>query len=166
MVDYLNGLDESTAYGLLEQCCGARRWVQQMVAQRPYQNLDSLRETAQRVWETMERDDILEAFDHHPRIGADIQALREKFTRTASLSESEQASVAEASESTLLALRDGNRQYEERYGHIFIVCASGKSAEEMLALLQSRMNNEPEDELRIAATEQAKITLLRLEKIQ
>ena len=166
MVDYLNGLDESAAYGLLEQCCGARRWVQQMVAQRPYQNLDSLRETAQRVWETMERDDILEAFDHHPRIGADIQALREKFARTASLSESEQASVAEASESTLLALRDGNRQYEERFGHIFIVCASGKSAEEMLALLQSRMNNEPEDELRIAATEQAKITLLRLEKIQ
>ena len=114
----------------------------------------------------MDSADILEAFEHHPRIGADIEALRKKFAATASLSESEQASVVHASEQTLVALRDGNREYEQRYGHIFIVCATGKSAEEMLEFLHARMDNEPENELRIAAAEQAKITQIRLEKIQ
>ena len=162
----LNALSEQDAHAMLEQSCGASRWVRAMVAGRPYKDLKDLRAAAQSAWETMERSDILEAFDHHPRIGADIQALRKKFATTASLSESEQASVAAASEQTLLALRDGNKKYEERYGHIFIVCATGKSAQEMLELLEARMDNEPEQELQIAAAEQAKITQIRLEKIQ
>ena len=162
----LNALGEQEAYKVLEQTCGASRWVHAMVAGRPYADMSGLREAAQRVWETMDRTDILEAFEHHPRIGADIEALRQKFAATASLSESEQASVAHASEETLVALRDGNQRYEARYGHIFIVCATGKSAEEMLELLQARMDNAPETELAIAAAEQGKITQIRLENIQ
>ena len=162
----LNDLSEQEAYALLKQACGASRWVEAMVSGRPYADRVRLREAAQKVWETMERSDILEAFEHHPRIGADIQALRQKFAATASLSESEQASVAHASEETLMALRDGNQKYEERYGHIFIVCATGKSAQETLELLQARMDNAPERELAIAAAEQGKITQIRLENIQ
>ena len=74
--------------------------------------------------------------------------------------------MAQASEETLHALRDGNVAYEQRYGHIFIVCATGKSAAEMLALLQARMDHDPAEELRIAAAEQAKITHLRLDKLE
>ena len=166
MTTGLNALTQEDACELLAQSCGASRWVQAMVEGRPYQDMEALKQRAQRVWATMERSDILEAFDHHPRIGADIQALRKKFATTASLSESEQASVAHASEETLLALRDGNKKYEARYGHIFIVCATGKSAQEMLELLEARMDNEPDEELRIAAAEQAKITQIRLENIQ
>ena len=162
----LNALTSEDAYALLEQSCGASRWVKAMITGRPYQNLDALKQAAQSVWETMERSDILEAFDHHPRIGADIQALRKKFASTAALSESEQASVADAREEILLALRDGNKKYEARYGHIFIVCATGKSAEEMLDLLEARMDNAPDEELLVAAAEQAKITQIRLENIQ
>ena len=166
MVAGFNDLSEPAAAALLLQSCGASRWVQKMVEGRPYADLTALRNAAQTTWEAMERQDILEAFDHHPRIGADIQALRKKFKSTAALSESEQASVADASEQTLLALRDGNKKYEDRYGHIFIVCATGKSAQEMLELLQARMDNAPEQELQIAAAEQAKITQIRLENIQ
>ena len=162
----LNTLSSEDAYKLLEQSCGASQWVHAMVKGRPYKDLDALKEAALTVWATMKRTDVLEAFDHHPRIGADIEALRKKFASTASLSESEQSSVADASEETLLALRDGNQKYEARYGHIFIVCATGKTAEEMLALLQARMDNEPDEELLIAAAEQAKITQIRLENIQ
>ena len=166
MTTGLNALTQEDACELLAQSCGASRWVQAMVEARPYQDMEALKQNAQTIWGTMERSDILEAFDHHPRIGADIQALRKKFATTASLSESEQASVAHASEETLLALRDGNKKYEARYGHIFIVCATGKSAQEMLELLEARMDNEPDEELRIAAAEQAKITQIRLENIQ
>ena len=166
MTTGLNALTQEDACELLAQSCGSSRWVQAMVEGRPYQDMEALQQRAQTVWGTMERSDILEAFDHHPRIGADIQALRKKFATTASLSESEQASVAHASEETLLALRDGNKKYEARYGHIFIVCATGKSAQEMLELLEARMDNEPDEELRIAAAEQAKITQIRLENIQ
>ena len=113
----------------------------------------------------MERADVLEAFTHHPRIGADIDALRAKYASTAEWSAGEQSSVTTASDQTLRALRDANVAYEACYGHIFIVCATGKSASEMLSILKSRMDNDPRDELRVAAAEQAKITRLRLEKL-
>jgi 2-oxo-4-hydroxy-4-carboxy-5-ureidoimidazoline decarboxylase len=101
---------------------------------------------------------------HHPRIG-DVSKLREKYKATATWSSQEQRGVQEASEEVLQGLADGNREYEARFGFIFLVCATGKSAGEMLALLRERMNNEPEAELRIAAGEQAKITRIRLEKL-
>lgn len=162
----LDAMGEAEAADALTRCCGASRWVRAMLARRPFGSNESLHAAADEAWATMEHADILEAFDHHPRIGADLSALREKFASTASWAGGEQGSVADASEETLHALRDGNVAYEARFGHIFIVCATGKSAAEMLALLQARLPNEPADELRIAAAEQAKITHLRLDKIQ
>lgn len=162
---HLDALDEAAARDALTRCCGASRWVNGTLLKRPFGDGAGLLEAARVTWAKMERADVLEAFDHHPRIGADVAKLREKFARTSDWSSGEQASVSEASEAVLTALRDGNVAYEARYGHIFIVCASGKSAAEMLALLQARMDHAPEEELAIAAAEQMKITELRLEKL-
>ena len=105
-----------------------------------------------------------EAFAHHPRIG-DMASLRARFASTAGWAADEQRGAAQATEETLAALARGNRVYEERFGCIFIVCATGKSAAEMLALLEARLGNDPEHEMRMAADEQMKITRLRLEKL-
>lgn len=161
----LDGLSEDDARAALSRCCGASRWVEGMLARRPFVDGDALVRAAREVWATMERADVLEAFTHHPRIGADMAALREKLAATEAWSAGEQQSVAAASEDTLRRLRDGNLAYEARYGHIFIVCATGKSAEEMLALLEARMHHEPDEELAIAAGEQMKITEIRLAKL-
>ncbi|MEM9069008.1 MAG: 2-oxo-4-hydroxy-4-carboxy-5-ureidoimidazoline decarboxylase [Myxococcota bacterium] len=161
----LNPLSEEDAARALTRCCGSSRWVRGMLARRPFADDEALHAAADEVWATMERADILEAFTHHPRIGGDLDALREKFGGDVKWSGDEQASIHDASEAVLTKLRDGNVAYEARYGFIFIVCATGKSAAEMLALLQGRMNHEPGDELAIAAAEQAKITHLRLEKL-
>ncbi|MEM6996613.1 MAG: 2-oxo-4-hydroxy-4-carboxy-5-ureidoimidazoline decarboxylase [Myxococcota bacterium] len=161
----LDGLDREAATAALTRCCGARRWVEGMVARRPFGHDEALMVAADEVWAGMERADILEAFTHHPEIGASLEALREKFAPTAGWSGSEQAGVGEAGEDTLRALRDGNVAYRERFGFIFIVCATGKSAEQMLALLHARLPNEPAVELPLAAAEQAKITKLRLAKL-
>jgi 2-oxo-4-hydroxy-4-carboxy-5-ureidoimidazoline decarboxylase len=118
------------------------------------------------VWAQLGPDDYREAFSHHPEIGANLGDLRKKFEKTADWSRAEQSAALGASEATLLALRDGNRAYRERFGFSFIVCATGKGAEEMLALLQTRLKHSPDLELDIAATEQAKITHLRLEKLE
>lgn len=149
----------------LQRCCGAKRWVQGMLARRPFDSLGALHAAADAVWAEMTRDDYLEAFAHHPQIGENLAALREKFASTASWATSEQAGTAGANEDTLLALRDGNAAYHARFGYSFIVCATGKSAEEMLSLLRARLGNTPEHELGIAAAEQSKITHLRLEKL-
>ncbi len=169
VVDALNRAPREQATVALAACCGAKRWVEAMVDARPFSNGLSLLVAAERIWQSLGRDDVLEAFSHHPRIGGDLKALREKFAhveaQSKDWSEGEQSGVAEAAEETLMALRDGNVAYEKRFGHIFIVCASGKTAAEMLALLQARMHNDPDAELAIAAGEQAKITKLRLAKL-
>jgi 2-oxo-4-hydroxy-4-carboxy-5-ureidoimidazoline decarboxylase len=131
-----------------------------MCARRPFGSLAELLAAADEEWARMGRYDVLEAFEHHPRIGGDLDALRQKF------SAAEQAGVDGADEATLVALRDGTRRYEERFGHVFIVCATGRSAAEMLASLLARIGNEPSDELRIAAAEQAAITRLRLRAVE
>jgi 2-oxo-4-hydroxy-4-carboxy-5-ureidoimidazoline decarboxylase len=164
-VERLNALPEPEARQLLQRCCGATRWVDGMLVARPFASPGALFSRAEAVWSKLEAPDFLEAFAHHPEIGADLQQLRQRFASTASLSESEQAGAAGASEETLLALRRRNRQYRERFGYSFIVCATGKSAAEMLALLEQRIGHEPATELAVAAAEQAKITRLRLEKI-
>ncbi len=161
----LNAMDPTAAAEALLRCCGSARWVKGMTAERPFDSVEQLHAAADRHWADASRADILEAFGHHPRIGADIEQLRKKFASTAQWSAGEQSSVASADESTLHALRDGNLAYEARYGHIFIVCAQGKSAAEMLEILRSRLNNDPSDELTIAAGEQRKITHLRLDKL-
>jgi 2-oxo-4-hydroxy-4-carboxy-5-ureidoimidazoline decarboxylase len=157
-------LDNATgdeARALLRRCCGAARWVEGMMARRPFASRAALFGAARDVWFGLERADWLEAFGHHPTIG-DRESLRERFASTAHLSEREQAGVAGASGDVLSALADGNREYEQKFGYIFIVCATGKSAAEMLGLLRDRLPNPPETELKIATAEQAKITELRL----
>lgn len=161
----LDRASETEARDALTRCCGATRWVQAMLARRPYGSDEALFRVADEEWSKVERDDVLEALTHHPRIGANVDELRKKYASTADWSAGEQAGAGAAAEETLLALRDGNVRYEARFGHIFVVCATGKSAAEMLALLEAREHNEPGDEWRIAAAEQAKIIRIRLEKL-
>lgn len=161
----LDAMSEDEARAALVRCCGASRFVDAMLARRPFRDDATLHDAAQRVWATMDRADILEAFEHHPRIGADMNALRKKFSTTADLSAREQAGAINAHESELARLRDGNLAYEARFGHIFIVCATGKTAAQMADLLDARLGNDADTELRIAAAEQAKITRLRLDSL-
>jgi 2-oxo-4-hydroxy-4-carboxy-5-ureidoimidazoline decarboxylase len=161
--ELLNRLEPDAAAAALRRCCGAERWVQALLAARPFASTAALHEQALRVWNGLAASDYLEAFSHHPQIGENLEQLRRRFAATHSLSSREQAGVDSADESTLLSLREGNRAYRERFGHIFIVCATGKSAAEMLALLRQRLGNEPAAELAIAAAEQARITRLRLD---
>ena len=149
------------ASDLLRSCCGASAWVERMMARRPFGSHDALMATARDEWFGLQRSDWLEAFGHHPKIG-DRDSLRQRFARTAHLAEREQAGADGASADVLEALAAGNREYERRFGYIFIVCASGKSADGMLRLLRDRLPNSPEVEILIAAAEQAKITELRL----
>jgi 2-oxo-4-hydroxy-4-carboxy-5-ureidoimidazoline decarboxylase len=158
----LNALEPAAAALALRRACGAERWVSRMLEQRPFESAEHLYRSADEEWRACVRQDILEAFAHHPRIGEDMDALRQRFQNTAALSSREQAGIAEASDETLRALRDANAAYFARFGFIFIICATGRSADEMLSALQHRLGNDPDTELRIAAAEHAKITRLRL----
>lgn len=160
----LEQLDEAQVAEALRRCCGASRWVAAMLAARPFHTAEALFQAADDAWARCGREDWLEAFTHHPRIG-DVESLRLKFASTAAWAAGEQAGSASASEETLQDLAAGNTLYEATFGHIFIVCATGKRADEMLAILHERLANDPEVELRIAAAEQHKITRLRLEKL-
>jgi 2-oxo-4-hydroxy-4-carboxy-5-ureidoimidazoline decarboxylase len=161
----LDAASEADARAMLTRCCGAARWVEGMLARRPFGSREALLRAADEAWASASRDDVLEALTHHPRIGANMDELRKKFASTATWSAGEQAGAAAASEETLVALRDGNVRYEARFGHIFVVCATGKTAAEMLALLEARMPNDAETEIRVAQGEQGKITKIRLEKL-
>lgn len=163
---WLNDAPVAAAAAAFARCCGARRWVDAMVAGRPYVSHTHLHGHAREAWWHLGDGDWLEAFRHHPRIGADPERLRERFGATAAWSAGEQAGVQAADEAVIQALAAGNRSYEQRFGHIFIVCASGLSAAEMRDRLEARMPNDPAVELRIAAGEQAKITALRLDKLE
>ena len=132
-----------------------------MVRRRPFGSAAGLATAARLAWDDLTYTDWLEAFSHHPKIG-DRDALARRFAATAQLSAGEQRGVDSAAADVLDALAAGNRDYETRFGYIFIVCASGKSAAEMLDLMRARLPNDPEVEIRIAAGEQAKITELRL----
>jgi len=150
----LNGMDTAEAEGRFLAACGSREWVRRMTAARPFASEEKLLETADRVWLGLCPEDWLEAFAAHPKIGerASGQAARE------------QSGTRGASEATLRDLAEANHDYEKRFGHIFIVCATGKSAQEMLDLCRLRLHNDAREELAVAADEQRKITRLRLEK--
>jgi 2-oxo-4-hydroxy-4-carboxy-5-ureidoimidazoline decarboxylase len=158
----LNALEPQAAAEALRRACGAERWVQRMLARRPFPSSEALYASADDEWRASTRADYLEAFAHHPQIGEDLEALRRRFQSTASLSQREQAGIESADEATLRALRDANAAYRERFGFIFIICAAGKTAAEMLATLRARLDNDADTELSIAAAEHAKITRLRL----
>jgi len=135
-----------------------------MMARRPFGSADALQTAARDVWAALTPDDWREAFRHHPRIG-DRASLRAKFAATRHLAEREQSGVDGAPDDVIDALAEANRAYEARFGYIFIVCATGKSASEMLAILRSRLQNDPATEIGIAAEEQAKITEIRIKSI-
>jgi len=160
----LHDLSPEAARAELLRCCGSSRWAAALSAARPFRDEAALRQAAESLWWSLEREDWREAFAHHPKIG-DREALRARFASTAAWAADEQRGAAAAAESVLDDLAEGNRAYEERFGYIFIVCATGKTAPEMLALLRERLGNDPEAEIRVAAAEQAKITRLRLDKL-
>ncbi len=159
-----NKLSNNEQKELLEKCCGSSAWVMNMLSGFPAKDLEELFSKAQENWNGCKEDDYLEAFEHHPKIG-DINSLKKKFENTAQWAQGEQAAVQETSDEVLQALAEGNKAYEDKFGYIFIVSATGKSAEEMLEILQKRLQNTPEEELEIAAAEQSKIIKIRLEKI-
>lgn len=161
---HINKLTAHEAAEAFNRCCGSKEWVARMLEKRPFPSIEKIFETANEIWWQLDRKDWLEAFSHHPKIG-DLDSLKKKFAGTADLAASEQSSVSTAREETLQALAKGNKEYEEKFGYIFIVCATGKSPEEMLALLQQRLPNKEADEIKIAAEEQSKITRLRLERV-
>ena len=163
-LEELNELPLSKLKEELSKCCGSSAWVDQISSLFPFADKVSLFEEADEVWNSLGKQDWLEAFKHHPKIG-DITSLKEKFASTAKWASGEQASVQEASQQTIEQLAEGNKQYQDKFGYIFIVCATGKSADEMLNVLQSRLPNSAEEEIKIAAAEQAKITKIRLGKL-
>jgi 2-oxo-4-hydroxy-4-carboxy-5-ureidoimidazoline decarboxylase len=157
----LDRASENDARAALSRCCGSTRWVERMLARRPFGTVEQLRAAARTEWFALSPADWREAFTHHPKIG-DRDALRQRFAGTRDLSEREQSGVAAAPEEVLVELAEANAAYEARFGYIFIVCATGRSARELLGILRARLDNEPDEEIRIAAEEQAKITDLRL----
>ncbi|MEO5616769.1 MAG: 2-oxo-4-hydroxy-4-carboxy-5-ureidoimidazoline decarboxylase [Candidatus Eisenbacteria bacterium] len=163
-LEALNSLPATDARVALERCCGASRWIEAMLAVRPFGTAAALFAASDRAFAPLERADWLQAFAHHPKIG-DVSALRAKFAGTAAWAGAEQGGAASATEATLQALAECNRAYEERFGYIFIVCATGKTAGDMLTLLNARLDNAADAELSLAAAEQRKITRLRIEKL-
>ena len=160
----LNTLGEREARVELERCCGARQWAERMLRARPYVDRAALFAVAEREFWALGEAGWREAFSHHPRIGDHGLALS-KFARTAAWAAEEQSGAADASNTIKAGLAEANRVYEKRFGYVFIVCATGKTAEEMFGLLTARLENAPESELAIAANEQLEITKLRLEKL-
>lgn len=155
---------ESEVRADLTRCCGSSRWVAEMMARRPFGSNERLMEAAAEIWRGLSIEDWREAFSHHPRIG-DRSSLEKKFATTKQWAADEQKGTAAAAPEVLDGLLVDNETYEKKFGYIFIVCATGKTALEMLNLLRQRLPNAPDDEIRIAAAEQQKITKLRLEKL-
>ncbi len=160
----LNALNEAEVWNEFIRCCGASKWALQMMQSLPFENVEALFARGESAFETLERSDWLEAFAHHPKIG-DFDSLRSKFVATREWAGAEQAGTNAASEAVLRALAQGNHDYEKKFGWIFIICATGKSADEMLAALQARLQGDPGEELANAAEQQKQITRLRLSKL-
>jgi OHCU decarboxylase len=156
-----NKADEATALEAMIACCGARRWATAMVALRPISTVLELSEAADRVWSTMQEPDWMETFSCHPRIG---ERKARATAKSVAWSRQEQSSAASTADETRAELAVGNALYEERFGFTYIVCATGKSAEEMLAILKRRLNRDRAAELKEAAEQQRQITQIRLGK--
>jgi OHCU decarboxylase len=164
-----NAARASKARDAMLACCGAGRWADAMVALRPIASVEALSEAADRVWGTMQEADWLEAFACHPRIGerrgiGECKVSTHAGAESAAWSRAEQSRASAASETVLAEIAAGNQRYEELFGFTYIVCATGKSAEEMLAILKRRLGSTREAELREAAAQQRQIMQIRLGK--
>ncbi len=158
---HLNALPEGEAAERLRACCGSTRWVEAMIAGRPFESIADLLAAADEAWRATGPEDWDEAFAHHPRIGQRHAASPVSATARA-WSAGEQAAAAGAGTAVRAALAEANDAYERRFGRIYIVCAAGRSAQAMLADIALRMKNDPDRERAVAAEEQRKITRLRL----
>ena len=164
-LEEFNKQEKQVAKEILFSCCGSEKWCSLIIEHLPFASEKALVDAATVIWyEHCTEEEWLAAFRHHPKIG-DLKSLEEKFSTTKHLAGAEQAGVAEAASSVLEELAKANSTYEEKFGFIFIVCATGKSAPEMLRLIQDRLKNTYHEELAIAMGEQHKITLLRLKKL-
>ena len=157
-LDRFNRLSDEEAAGELLAVCHSRRWAKEVAAGRPYPDVAALQRAADDVWLGLSPEDWREAFEAHPRIG-------EAGGASAGWSRQEQAGVGGAGQDTQAAIARGNAAYEARFGHVFLISAAGRDADEILAALTERLGNDPATELRVAATEHRRITRLRLEKL-
>jgi OHCU decarboxylase len=156
-------MSRENATAALRACCGSSRWATAVEARRPFATSVTLFEAAETIWLALGKDDWLEAFSHHPRIGA--RDLSGRHAATAEQSTREQAGMAMATEVQRREFAELNGAYEEKFGHVFLISATGKTPEQMLSRLRARLGNEAEQELRNAAQEQTMITRLRLERM-
>jgi OHCU decarboxylase len=161
---WLNSLPVAEAESVFRDCCGSREWSRRMTECRPFPMLDTLFDTAESIWFSLPKRDWLEAFSAHPKIG-EKKAAANQQAKSVEWSSSEQSRVESADGSVRNELADANRLYEDKFGFIFIVCATGKSADEMLAICRARLGNSVDTEMRIAGEEQQKITEIRLKKL-
>lgn len=160
----LDRLGEQEAAAQLRVCCGAHRWIEGMLAARPFGSAERAQEEADQIWRGLGPADWLEAFDHHPRIG-ERKTVAPQDTTAAARSSNEQAQVTTADAEVKKRLAQVNAEYEQRFGFIYIVSAAGRTGEELLAIARERMHNDRDTELRVAAEEQRKIMQLRLAKL-
>ncbi len=154
-LERFNKLSLAQTCAELRRCCAAERWVKRVASGRPYVTVEELRQEAEEAWRVLDEDDWRDAIEHHPRIGE----------RTHGWSREEQSGVATANDEARDRLAVGQRAYEQKFGYIFLISATGKSGDEMATELENRLGNSPEMELSVAAEELRKITILRLEKL-
>ena len=160
----INKATKEQAYPFFEHCCCSPNWIQKMIDARPFSNKEALLEASKKSFSQLVDADYLAAFEGHPQIG-NLETLAKKYANTSGSASHEQSGMSEAQKSVLEEMQALNIEYLTKFGFIFIVCASGKSAQEMLDLIKSRINNDRQSELTIAGNEQAKITQIRLEKL-
>lgn len=147
----------------LRALCGSSAWVAKMITFGAFASLDVLHEASERAFDTLTKDDWLEAFSHHPRIGD--RRVRKEAEATVKIAANEQAGATAASHAVKRALAEKNAAYEAKFDHVYLICATGKSGDEMLAILEERIGNDAETELHIASEEQRKITRIRIDKL-
>ena len=157
-----NAAGPDAATETLLSCCAAERWATALVAQRPFASEAPLFAAADEAWSTTQVDEWMQAFRAHPRIGE--SKVEHATAQSKQWSGQEQSAVEQAQAEILAELAAGNRRYEDRFGFTYIVCATGKTAEEMLQILRRRLNNDRDTELREAAEQQRQITQIRLKK--
>ncbi|HUG84608.1 MAG TPA: 2-oxo-4-hydroxy-4-carboxy-5-ureidoimidazoline decarboxylase, partial [Euzebya sp.] len=172
---HLNAMDRDRAMQALLACCGSTAWAEEMLARRPFADPDSLKTAAGETWRDLSTADHLEAFAAHPRIGetsppatntaATNSAATNSAATNSAWSAAEQSGTADADQGVMAELAEGNRAYEERFGHVFLIRAAGRSAEDVLAALRQRLTNDPGTEVTVAAVQQAEITQLRLDRL-
>ena len=157
-----NALPAAAAEAALLDCCGAARWTKQVAAKRPFESASALHSAADKSWQEMDQADILEAISRHPQIGEQAASGSETHRRW---SAGEQSGAQAAAEDVKTRLARGNRAYYEKFGYIFLVCATGRTADEILAILEQRLQNDAARELPVAAEQQRLIMQLRLAKL-